>query len=138
MRTYYLAKAGKWMNSMPDEFVNYYSVLDWISFSVATVNAPIFEEMYTTSNPQNRFYILNEMIASKGFRSFAEVRDTIKVIKTDLDGGEIIDNTAAGGVDTDTDNVGTVGSTWEPTQFAFDPQLKFLSVTQPEDRKSVV
>ena len=131
MRTYYLAKAGKWMNSMPEEFVNYYSVLDWISFSVATTNKSIFEETYHITNPQNRFYILNEMVASKGFRSFAEVRDSIKVIRTDLDGGEIIDNTAAGGVDTDEDNVSSVNNSWEPTTFAFDPQLKFLTVTQP-------
>ena len=131
MRTYYLAKAGKWMNSMPDEFVNYYSVLDWISFSVATDNKTIFEDTYQMSNPQTRFYILNEMVASKGFRSFAEVRDNIKVIRTDLEGGEIIDNTAAGGVDTDEDNVSSVNNSWEPTTFAFDPQLKFLTVTQP-------
>lgn len=131
MRTYYLAKAGKWMNSMPEEFVNYYSVLDWISFSVATTNKSIFEDTYRITNPQNRFYILNEMVASKGFRSFAEVRDTIKLIRTELDGGEILDNTALGGVDTDPDNEGDVAQTWEPTVFAFDPQTTFLTVTQP-------
>ena len=132
MRTYYLAKAGKWMNSMPEEFVNYYSVLDWISFSVATTNKSIFEDTYHITNPQNRFYILNEMVASKGFRSFAEVRDTIKLIRTDLDGGEILDNTAAGGVDSDPDNESDVTNSWSPTQFAFDPQSTFLTVTQPD------
>lgn len=132
MRTYYLAKAGKWMNSMPEEFVNYYSVLDWISFSIATANRSIFEDTYRITNPQNRFYILNEMVGSKGFRSFAEVRDTIKLIRTELDGGEILDNTAAGGVDTDPDNETNVTQTWEPTVFAFDPQTKFLTVTQPD------
>jgi len=132
MRTYYLAKAGKWMNSMPEEFVNYYSVLDWISFSVATTNKSIFEDTYLITNPQNRFYILNEMVASKGFRSFAEVRDTIKLIRTDLDDGEILDNTAAGGVDTDPDNEGDVAQSWDHTQFAFDPQTTILTVTQPD------
>jgi hypothetical protein len=132
MRTYYLAKAGKWMNSMPEEFVNYYSVLDWISFSVATTNKSIFEDTYRLTNPQNRFYTLNEMVGSKGFRSFAEVRDTIKLIRTDLGDGEILDNTAAGGVDTDPDNESGVTNSWNPTLFAFDPQTTVLTVTQPD------
>ena len=95
MRTYFLAKAGKWMNSMTDEFINYGSSMEWLSCSLESANYPLFEEMYDQTNPLNRHYILNEMVASKGFRSFAEIRDTVKILKTELEDGSVLMNTAA-------------------------------------------
>lgn len=111
MRTYFLAKAGKWMNSMTDEFINYGSSMEWLSCSLETSNYPLFEEMYDQSNPLNRHYILNEMIASKGFRSFAEVRDSLKILRTELEEGSVVMNTATEASET---GFGSQDFTWDP------------------------
>ena len=111
MRTYFLAKAGKWMNSMTDEFINYGSSMEWLSCSLESDNYPLFEEMYDQHNPLNRHYILNEMIASKGFRSFAEVRDTVKLLKTELEDGSVLMNTATEATET---GFGSQDFQWDP------------------------
>ena len=127
MRIYFLAKAGKWMNSMTDEFINYGSSMEWLSCSLEQDNYKIFEEKYDETNPLNRHYILNEMIASKGFRSFAEVRDTIKVLSTDLGDGSVLMNTATGDAELLEGEETKTGFT--NTQFAWDPATRELIVT---------
>lgn len=102
-RTYFLAKAGGWMNSMPQEFINYGGGLGWLACSVASVNFILFEDVYAASSLSSRYYIINELVATKGFRSFGEVRETIKLLSTDLGDGKVLQNTAVGDAEVDDD-----------------------------------
>jgi len=102
-RTYFLAKAGSWMNSMPQEFINYGGSLGWLACSLAAENFILFEDVYSTSTLSSRYYLLNELVASKGFRSFGEVRETIKLLSTDLGDGKVLQNTATGDAEVDDD-----------------------------------
>jgi hypothetical protein len=123
-RTYFLAKVGKWMNSMTDEFMNYGGAMEWMAFSLESSNYKIFEESYDESNPRNRHYILNETIAIKGFRSFAEVRDTIKVLSTDFNGQNVLFNTAT---------EEEASTAFDAATFEWDSETRELTVTPPTE-----
>jgi hypothetical protein len=127
MRTYFLAKIGGWMNSMPQDFINYGGSLGWISSSLSTENFPIFEEIYPSFD---RFYILHEVVGSKGFRCFGEVREKIKVISTDLPLGKVYHNTAAGDLGPNEEEMNDV--TFVNESLSWDPTKQELIITQPE------
>lgn len=123
-RTYFLAKVGKWMNSMTDEFMNYGGAMEWMAFSLDSENYRIFEEQYSEVLPKNRHYILNELVAIKGFRSFAEVRDSVKVLSTDFNGQSVLFNTAT---------EEEASTAFDAAQFAWDPETRELRVTAPTE-----
>lgn len=76
---YFLTKGGKWMQSMMT-LVNYGGTMEWMSFSVASIDKPLFEELIGNQ----KYYVLQQDVAIKGFRSFGEIRDHVKVYKADL------------------------------------------------------
>lgn len=129
-RTYFLAKAGGWMNSMPQEFINYGGGMGWLACSLAKVNFEIFEMVYHRSTPNSKYYILNEMIACKGFRSFGEVRETIKLLSTDLEEGSVLWNTAIGdGVVDEESESGELETSFTNETLEWDPEEQKLVVT---------
>lgn len=131
MRTYFLAKVGNWMNSMPQEFINYGSNLGWISSSLDSENFSVFEEIYRVTNTNSRYYLLNEIVGSKGFRSFSEVRENIKVLSTDLELGKVLMNTATGDAVTEDEDIELQTSFGNET-LSWDAEKQELVITPPE------
>lgn len=114
------------MNSMPQDFINYGGSMGWLSYSLLTVNFTIFEEMYPS---YDRFYVLNEIVGSKGFRSFGEIREKIKVLSTDLPLGKVYHNTAAGD-GAGEDELNEV--TFVNESLSWDAEKQELIITAPE------
>lgn len=83
-RFYFLTKGGKWMQSMMT-LINYGGTMEWMSFSVAYIDKPLFEELIG----DQKYYVLQKDVAIKGFRSFGEIRDHVKVYKADLENDKV-------------------------------------------------